>query len=289
MPRWIYFLLLPLFLLASDYKYEVSIAAIFNNEGRFLKEWIDFHKTVGVEHFYLYNNRSTDNFAEVLQPYVESGDVELIDWPFRSKNTYEWNDVQCNCYMDAVNRSKSETHWLALIDIDEFIFTTDGTSLSAFLLEFKKYGALGVNWQCYGTSNIVHIPDDKFMMEVLVLKADANHKDNRHIKSIVQPKRVAKCRNPHFCVYKDGYYAVSPSKKKLTAFNNDSIEISRIRINHYWSRDEEFVVETKIPRQQKWWGNDPAVTWEKVRSFNYVEDKAIFYWLAEMKKRLGVS
>ena len=287
MHRWIYFLLLPFFLIGSDYKYELSIAAIFNNEGRFLKEWIEFHKTVGVEHFYLYNNRSKDNFADVLKPYVETGEVELIDWPFRNRNTHEWNDIQCNSFLDAIKRAKEESHWLALIDIDEFIFTTDGTPLPAFLMDYKKYGALVVNWQCYGTSNIAHIPEDKFMLEVLVKKGETNIKDNRHIKSIVQPKRVDKCRNPHFCEYKDGYYAVSPSKKPITSFHNDSIEISRIRINHYWSRDEDFVIEAKIPRQLKWWGADPNITWEKVRSFNKVEDKAIFYWLAEMKKRLG--
>ena len=42
-------------------KYKVSICAIFKNEAKYLREWIEFHKIVGVEHFYLYNNFSTDD------------------------------------------------------------------------------------------------------------------------------------------------------------------------------------------------------------------------------------
>lgn len=261
MQRLIYCLIIPFFLFASaDFKYEVSIAAIFNDEGRFLKEWIEFHKTIGVEHFYLYNNRSKDNFADVLRPYVETGEVDLIDWPYRFNSFEEWNDVQCGAYEDAIKRAKKESRWLALIDIDEFIFTTDSTRLPAFLEAYKEYGALVVNWQCYGTSNIVHIPNNKYMIEVLIKRGETDHKENRHIKSIVQPKRVKACKNPHFCLYKKDYYAVSPSKKRITSYHNDSIDISKIRINHYWSRDEDFVTEVKIPRQVVRWGADPNLT-----------------------------
>lgn len=262
MYRLIY-LFLPLFLFASSYEYELSIAAIFNNEGRFLKEWIEFHKTVGVEHFYLYNNRSNDNFADVLKPYVEEGTVELIEWPHKSRNTREWNDVQCNAFMDAVKRAKGVSRWLALIDIDEFIFTTDKTLLPDFLSSYRKYGGLAVNWQCYGTSDIARLPDDRFLIEMLVMKAPVHIADNCHVKSIVQPKKVSNCRNPHFCTYRKDYYAVSPSKVLIPDFHNDAVDISRIRINHYWSRDEEFVTQIKIPRQLKWWGKDAAATWEK--------------------------
>lgn len=280
-------LLLPFFLLASNYKYEVSIATIFNNEARFLKEWIEFHKTLGVEHFYLYNNGSDDNFAEVLRPYVESGDVDLIDWSRPSKNVHDFNEIQCAAYMDALKRAKGVSHWLAVIDSDEFIFTTDKTSLPQFLRAYKKYGGVGINWQMYGTSNVQRVPDNAFMIELLVRKGETTHGENIHVKTIVQPKRVDRIHNPHFARYKDGYYAVSPSKKVIPDWHNDDIDVSRIRINHYWSRDIDFVVEYKVVRQLKWWGSDPNLIWERLLLYDKVEDKAIFFWLGEMKKRLG--
>jgi len=46
----------------------LSICTIFKNEARYLREWIEFHRLVGVDHFYLYENRSEDDFAPVLAP-----------------------------------------------------------------------------------------------------------------------------------------------------------------------------------------------------------------------------
>ena len=42
-------------------RYDLTIAAVFQNEAPYLKEWIEFHKLVGVEHFLLVDNESTDH------------------------------------------------------------------------------------------------------------------------------------------------------------------------------------------------------------------------------------
>ena len=75
---------------SEDYQYELSIGAIFQNEAPYLKEWIEFHKLVGVEHFYLFNNCSTDDYLAILQPYIESGEVDLFQWPTRAVSWENW-------------------------------------------------------------------------------------------------------------------------------------------------------------------------------------------------------
>ncbi len=62
-------------------KYYLSICAIFKNEAAYLGEWIEFHRLAGVEHFYLYNNLSDDNYFSVLKYYIDKGTVTLRDWP----------------------------------------------------------------------------------------------------------------------------------------------------------------------------------------------------------------
>ena len=62
-----------------DKKYNVSICAVFKNEAMYLREWIEFNHLVGVEHFYLYNNNSDDDYVSVLKPYVKNGMVTLLD------------------------------------------------------------------------------------------------------------------------------------------------------------------------------------------------------------------
>ena len=65
-----------------DKKYRISLCGIFKNEASFLKEWIEFHRIVGIDHFFLYNNLSEDNYREVLDPYIKNGIVDLIEWPY---------------------------------------------------------------------------------------------------------------------------------------------------------------------------------------------------------------
>jgi hypothetical protein len=57
----------------------LSICATFKDEAPYLPEWTEFHRRVGVEHFFLYDNLSTDGSREVLEPWVHAGLVTLSD------------------------------------------------------------------------------------------------------------------------------------------------------------------------------------------------------------------
>ena len=126
-------------------QYRVAICAIFKNEAPYLREWIEFHKIVGVDHFYMYNNNSTDHFEEVLKPYVESGDVTLIPWPY--------DQAQMQCYKDCVKRFRHETKWLGFIDLDEFVVPKSTDDIYTFLRPFERSrGSVAIYWRLFGSS-----------------------------------------------------------------------------------------------------------------------------------------
>ena len=56
-----------------DRREGLAVAAIAKNEGPYIKEWIEFYIKQGVSHFLIYDNDSTDNMYDVLQPYVTGG------------------------------------------------------------------------------------------------------------------------------------------------------------------------------------------------------------------------
>ena len=58
----------------------LALVAIVKNEASYLDEWIEFHRLVGVEHIYLYDNGSTDQTREVVAPYISQGFVTLMRW-----------------------------------------------------------------------------------------------------------------------------------------------------------------------------------------------------------------
>lgn len=129
----------------KDKKYNVSICAIFKNEAPYLKEWLEFHHLVGVEHFYLYNNNSEDDYLSVLHPYIDRGWVTLVQWPYNQK--------QMESYQDCIAKYASETKWLGFIDLDEFVVPKSTDCIYDFLKPFeKKAGAVNIYWRLYGSS-----------------------------------------------------------------------------------------------------------------------------------------
>lgn len=242
---WFLLFLFSFNILCADYTNYLSVCAVFKNEARFLKEWVEFHRIVGAEKFYLYNNDSTDDYLFVLQPYIDAGIVELTDWP---GSFHADPHVQMRAYQDAIKRSAGVTRWLAIIDTDEFVFPVQHYSLAKFLRGYEKYAGVCPNWQLYGHSNVERIPTDKLMIECLIMKAAKRYTRNTHIKSIVQPHFVETCDNPHFCIYKPGHTQVTANKAPFVGPQSPSVEVDKVRINHYWSRDITFFWETKIGR-----------------------------------------
>ncbi|MDR0485482.1 MAG: glycosyltransferase family 2 protein, partial [Elusimicrobiota bacterium] len=53
----------------------LSVLAIAKNEAPYLKEWIEYHRALGVEKFYIYDNNSSDNTFEILKPYILGSNI----------------------------------------------------------------------------------------------------------------------------------------------------------------------------------------------------------------------
>ncbi len=267
-----------IFFSPPKYQYELSVAAIFQNEERFLKEWLDYHKAVGVEHFYLYNNLSMDNYLAILKPYIDRGEVELYDWPYRNPdgNEKEWTRIQSAAYRHALDLARNRTKWLAIIDTDEFILPMKTDKVTTFLKDYEDASGILINWQIFGTSNVQRIPDDKLMIETLLYKSPEDHEMNSFCKSICRPERVRTCNDPHTMVYYPWWFSIGPDKKtfhwKFHKTRKPQIDV--IRINHYWARDEEFFQKVKLVRYLRW-GINPDGCLQRNRDANQVRDTEI--------------
>lgn len=119
-----YFLAAP-YLHMPPKKYFLGVAAIMKNEKPYLKEWLEYHRLQGVEHFYLCDNGSTDGTAAYLEPYVAEGVITYIPLP--------GVDKQAECYEKIVAGYGRETEWLAFIDLDEFLVPLQDGDMADFL------------------------------------------------------------------------------------------------------------------------------------------------------------
>jgi hypothetical protein len=273
---------------SKSYHFQVAIAAIFQNETPYLKEWIEYHKLIGVEHFYLYNNLSQDDHFELLAPYIARGEVELIEWPYKTANLNIWNRIQCRAYMHAIKLACGHVKWLALIDTDEFLVPMQNENLQDFLNHYEGFGGVCANWQLFGTSLIEKIPSDKLMIETLLIKAEPDNGANIHVKSIVRPETVLSINNPHHVKYKTGFFQVTTKKEKFDGPFSPNIAIDKLRINHYWSRDEHFFYEQKMKRYHI---SDQAKEnlQEQLDAFNCVADYEILRFVPLLRKAMEME
>lgn len=268
---------------AKPLKWQLGIGAIFQNEARFLQEWIEFHRLVGVEHFWLYNNNSDDEYLEILEPYIANGTVELIQWPSNHKNVYEWNIIQCRAYEDVVKRAMGKAEWLAILDTDEFLFSPLLRPVPKILKRYKGHAGVGVNWVVFGTSNVQEIPPDALMIEMLTHRTGLKSTVNKHVKSIVNPYLVKSINNPHYCNFKKGARTVTTSGLPFDGPFSPKIEHDILRIHHYWPRDEKFFHEEKIPRGMAWGRTKEAIL-KSTEGLNDFEDLTIIPYAEELKK-----
>lgn len=250
-------------------RHYLAVAAIFRDEARYLAEWIAFHRSVGVEHFFLYDNSSRDDSAGVLGRWLAEGVVTVTGWdvPYRPRG-------QGSAYAHCLGTFGHRARWLAFIDIDEFLFSPEREGLAAVLADYEGHPGVVVNWQVYGSSGFDGRPDG-LVTESFVTRARTQWVRNRRVKSIVDPARTLRPVGPHFFEYRAGASAVTENhepvrvvdvgrwKRRLRRLAGGApflpldpystressvtrVSVDRLRINHYITKSrEEFEAKFK--------------------------------------------
>ncbi|MBA3957462.1 MAG: glycosyltransferase family 92 protein [Parachlamydiaceae bacterium] len=274
---------------ADKRKCEIAICAIFRNEADFLKEWIEYHRLVGVGHFYLYNNLSQDHFWTVLKPYVDKGIVELFDVPLDS-NQHEakaktHNFVQVCCYNHAIKLARNLNKWIAIIDSDEFVCPVIDMTLSKALSRYSYADGVVAYWKMFGTSNVWDLTSDELMIEKMLLRIPTPTTSNL-FKSIVRPERAV-CQNPHLTRIKNGLLVLPNHKKFRHSQKFPVLPVDTICINHYSFRTEKFYHQVKRARRANWgevFSEEAARAY--LESFNAVYDDAMLRFVPQLKERM---
>jgi hypothetical protein len=264
----------------------IAACMMFQNEARYLKEWLEYHKVIGITHFYLYNNASTDHFWEVLKPYVMNGQVELFDVYQKTINVDEHNNLQREVYNHAVNLSRPHHQWLAILDSDEFICIPNERNLEKFLESYHYAAALIVNWVMYGSSGIEELSPSDLQIERFVYRAPANWEEHFSFKSIVRPNHVAQV-DIHMCECNPNMQVYANHERFSHHPTFTTPPIDQIRINHYWWRDESYFQKVKRPRRSGWlsgYGNKEVDTRRQI--YNSVFDGSILPCVEETRKNM---
>ncbi len=294
---------------AGDGLAPLAVCAIFRDEACFLAEWIGFHRLVGVEHFFLYDNGSEDGPAEVLAPFIERGWVTHIPWqiPFHEH-------AARRAYTDALGRARGRFRWLAAIDLDEFLFAPEHDTLLAVLPEFEQHPGIVVRWQVYGSSGHVRASDAP-VIQRFTRRAPTQWVRNRRFKSIVDPDRALQAAGCHHFEFPGGMSAVNEAgapteftprmrfKKRLRrlypllgpalsrvdpyasfGLKDRTVAVEHLRINHYPVKSrEEFERKARFKaKKRRYQGLD----YFAYHDHNEVDDPILTRYLPALRELL---
>lgn len=219
--------------IGNDYDYYLTTATIIKNEARFLQEFVVFHQLAGVDHMLIYDDESEDEVRGVLLPFIESGFVELIPWPRFQKN----RNGQFLAYQHAIGYMRRRSHWLAMIDCDEFLFSPSGNNLKDELRKREKFPAIGVYSRTFGTSGLDEIPDGGLVLEYLTKRPPDGFHKNRTQRTVVQPMHATAVRSANAVILATtSGLGWDEAGEKILKTGEECHSAGALRINHYFTR-----------------------------------------------------
>jgi len=291
--------------------YRLAMAALFRDEARFLKEWIEYHLMLGVEHFYLTNHLSKDNYMEVLQPYIDRGLVTLAHETRECTHIFRsYKTIQDETYQKALKRAEKEkVEWLLILDIDEFLVPPKNCKdLQTLMQCYEPYAAVAFHWKTFGTSNVEKVGSDELLTEKLTRCASddsgvrvqsrkllaAAYMQNQGIKCAMRPRYVTTMKSAHFPLLKPGFLIVNSEKTYIKPFHYVYPIGKGPRVHHYYMRDKDFLNNVKIPRALKFtkghnWGRFLKNLSKQEEMLNAKEDRAIFSFLPQLRRRMRLG
>jgi len=272
---------------SNEKKYNLSICAIFKNEAKCLKEWIEYHLLVGVDHFYLYNMNSTDEYLKVLKPYLIKGMVTLIQWQNFSGNqrnnpAFLMLSTRIPAYENAAKYvALHETEWLVFVDVDEFLVPPYESKLTDILEKYKEYPGV-VLMSDYFDSTLKNIYSNKRLIIESILLSSPPEKilETTVVKTIFKPE------------FTEGFtwppYTFSFKNQQSPAI----VTKNEIRINQYMNRNVPYYFKGNVKRNSILDYRVLSDYERKILLDNYEVDdqeRAIHRFIPEVRKKMGLS
>lgn len=176
-----------------EFKDEIIMSTIVYREDDYIRQWIEFHKNIGIKRFIIYDNSTDYTLETLLKDFIDRNIVILIKWNYKylmQISGISGQTTQQNHSIWAFQNCK----YIGLFDIDEYVNIQNNTDINHFLdsliksknINIDEIGSLRVlNKFFYNPDNL---PTDSFNF-LKIYNCDEITLSG-HEKNFVIPKNV---------------------------------------------------------------------------------------------------
>jgi hypothetical protein len=278
-------------------RYGVAIATIVKDEESYIDEWLAFHQAVGVRHFIVYDNGSTDRTVGTIKARLRADELTLMPWAGRMVDAN--NGSQLNNQLLALDHAISNFgpafRWMALIDVDEFLLPKRGSTIEEALKAVDGFPNVSLPWHMFGPGGHKVKPQGGLLRNYVYRAKDpiSQKKNATNFKCIVDPCEVTEVSVHQFETRQYGDKTCndvgrisSRKSRKMPAFYSSE----NLQLNHYYTKSiEEF--EEKIrkgsvsPQAQETVEHRRRTALESIDT-DVIEDRQIIEFLDRNKIKL---
>lgn len=160
-------------------KERVALLCIAKDEDRYIKEWVDYHLSLGFDQIFV----CCDNWA---CPLRSSGHVSVINFPAMIR------PPQMPIYNDMLDVLRGKFDWVAFFDCDEFLVLKRHDTVQEFLSGRSE--SVGINWVLFGDNGLTEDDGSHGVIDRFTRRQSI---PNKHVKCIVKCDPDVKMATPH--------------------------------------------------------------------------------------------
>jgi len=179
-------------------KTNLAIVTTVRDEKPFMDEWLLYHKMIGADHFFLYDDEPglpLEAFCAPHQGYVTVTPLHGLS----KKLPGECRQNQA--YTHALNQFLGKYKWVAFIDVDEFIVLRQHENLEDFLLSLDKdTHAVSLCWRMFGHCGFYKDPKGLVTANLVRRKRETDAR----VKTISKCDSISSFVSQHWAELKEG-------------------------------------------------------------------------------------
>jgi hypothetical protein len=246
--------------------YKISVLAMFKNESMIIKDWIEHYLREGVEHFYLIDNGSTDDYYEKIKIYDKY--ITLTKDSTRlpkGTQTFLFNKI----YLETI---KKETEWIIFCDIDEYIYARNGNNQIMDVLNKlpENVEKIWLPWKCFGSNGHKNQPNN--IINNFSKRKEGYNKNDGFGKIICRTanlERIMTCGHIVRLNKNNIMYNANSQKLEDCNLDEENCQQLNLHLNHYMLMSEEYYLKVKSVRG----GGESGLTGKYDINAFYIFDK----------------